>query len=915
MDEHILYELLSGVSTAALWAKPGVHSFAQHALLLGTHLAAMVDIQTGCLVGLWEKRHNQRLINQTVIDPVTKIGTDICTDFCTKETWKPDLMKVDLRPKTFIDVTHKARRKGYVSLAFTHPDLPGLTITKSYYFAVVAGEERILCCGIEITAGKDQVPETMLLRLSSQTIFGSAFPAADSFYDRLFVSGCNVPRPGSPDWQQQIPLEAIKPGEPMPQWGVPNPDKPDNMWWQDVLGAQGRAQFSVVNPNLNRGLGLAQYLYKVDGRWAYPTGITQTYLQAYLDDGGTHYGWEMGSAGDFFKVGETKTLSCEMRYHVFYGDRLAFHREYLDLPEHKAVSIGWQPAPDLERLAVPSIIPSPLLNAQDCINHPSMLLREEHLREGEFSIGMVGPCENRCGIYPASPSESVAEIDHSSTSDPHSLTNQHPCSEVRSAIVDLHAALSTRRVGIRIGRYRWIADIWNANPQNQAPICTDHSDWIVERKDGTRLRSAFLCTDCYVFANCHHDFLYEHLLPGLLKEVDYFDLDMLYLDFLGGVWFVDWGTEQVVKPYMIEDWLKKLHDDLAQRGVLLFINSVVDQPGFDIGYHETWPDDEYVSWRSSGNIWLMRKLYTRPGTMCMPTPWNTDLCNDERYRNLTLASGLHAATLGYDKDDIKIHPVAYWEKYQFPTIVTSQELFPSQSVEIGLEPAWWRDLDSNDYEAYTLKQGASYLLNVISHVPASPKPARFTVDPELMRFCPGKPIFFWQFYAKTQAELQDVPVSGWDRMFKKREPTVYGWRPPQAAWQADFFEFELCNLEPEIVRMTCLTQVPAFVYSVGRNAAGSFVRTQLLLTDNLCCHVRGGIDRENELVRLDIVTEQEAQILCFWPFTATARDPKIQPGGYVTKTCWPSDEPLPKIDDRWRLLYVPKGTWKIKLTR
>jgi hypothetical protein len=283
---------------------------------------------------------------------------------------------------------------------------------------------------------------------------------------------------------------------------------------------------------------------------------------------------------------------------------------------------------------------------------------------------------------------------------------------------------------------------------------------------------------------------------------------------------------------------------------------------YDLGFHEG--DQCRDPWRTSANVWLMRKLYTRPGNVCIPLYWLAgDLAkaensfNEERYRNLVLASGLKATGCycdPYEKAFPGVKGGADWvalAQYQYPVHAVTRELTASRFEDIGLAPAFWRDLGT-EYEGFTLKQGSSYLLNVISHH-REPREGVFALDPKRMGFAAGKPVFVWQLFAREQKDfVKTAPQpAGWERMFKEYQFS-------RISTDGRRLEIRLPKLMPETVRMTCITQTPAFIYS------GSGEQCQLLLSDNLGCKVDGEVNETARTVALKIAANQPIAVLGYW---------------------------------------------------
>ncbi|MBI4024772.1 MAG: hypothetical protein HY360_07295 [Verrucomicrobia bacterium] len=779
---------------AALRAKPGLSGKGRFIYLGSPNLVAAVDTRTGMLAGLWERGSGRRLIRSSY---------DIFAAETRSRAWLTD--------ERLNRASRVERKENGVTLASENPDLPGLRFTKNYHFTKTGNEERLLSVRTEI-AGK--TTESTLVTQSSNCIFDEAF-RQESFYDRVFVIGTMG------EQRQQVPAKEIV--EPLIQ----------RAWFN---ASEGRAQFSCVNPAA--GIGFGEYLIKINDRWAFPQGLAQSWWH--------RFGWEMGGPGEFFKPSAERKLSFELRYHLFSGDRLAFHREYMEQPEYRAMMNDWQPNPDVQRLYLYGV-PS-LEGALTYELKKEEWLRDHLLRPDDLAIGITGPDDRRWGEFPAKDGDKVVVRNAATGQDERSI----PCEEIKRHFTDIHKRLPN----LRLGFYRFLADIYKG-----AAIYKEHPDWALRDKHGKEMPGMFdsMC----VLANMGPGYM-DHLMKGLLGEVDYYDEDVVYLDFSVGIWLADWGREEVTGLQPMLDWLKRLHAELAKRHKILFINSFVGQPYYDMGFHEG--DQCRDHWRVSGNVWLMRKFYLPKGVVNLPLYWTggdqrkkDGQDNEERYRNLVIATGLKTVACYVDPYD-KYFPdgkggtdYVALAQYSYPVHAITRELIPSEFVEIGLAPAWWRDL-ATEFEAFTLRQGPAFLVNVISHYKDT-RAGVFSVDPDRMGFDRNKPVYCWQFIARNQKDFVKAAPQpeGWNRMFKEMNFATLSCKEGP-------LKLTLDKLESETVRVICLTQEPALICSASGRP------TQLLLPENLGCRVGGEMQEARKTLELTVTAEQPAEIAAYWPF-------------------------------------------------
>jgi len=774
----------------------GIHRLPQCWLMVGDRLAVAIDPQTGALSGLWERSTQRRFI----------VGA---FDIYHWER-RTDEGRTDER---LDEVRNVHREKGRLTFVCINTDLPRVEIRKVYYFTTVKGDERILCRRVELKGGPS---EPMLVKLSSNVIFDEAFRER-SFYERIFVIGTQ----GDP--RSVIFAREIK--EPIIQ----------RAWF---ISTEGRAQFSIIDPTTETGLG--HYLFKVNDRWAFPQGLASSYW--------TPYGWEMGYGGTFVKRGAS--YSAEVRFHLFHGDRITFHREYQSLPEYAKIMRDWTPHKDMLRIKACA---GGQLTHADNRSYADATFGEANswCRPNEIVFNMSGPRDTRWGEFPVGDDAEFVDIAQSGK-----VRSRFPARKLKENVALIHERYPHCRVGI----YLFIWDIYKGSR-----IYREHPEWVLRDKEGNEVAGVWGATH-WVQANWCPGYR-SYLLKALLRFVDYYDFDFLYLDFSVGQLLPDWERGVVVQIYEYLDWLKRLHVELAKRGKFLWLNSFAGQPYFDMGFHEcSGTHGRFIKlpWRYGASIDLMRKLYTRIGTVCIPLYWHggdmfklKGTYNEDLYRNRILALGLFPT--GCYLDPYQKHfpdgkGGADWRavfRYNAAVPFTAREMLATEFVDIGLEPAWWRDFET-EFEAYTLRQGNAYFLNVISHY-SDVRDGIFTLDAEKMGFEIGKPVFVWQHYIRDPAKFpkRAPALPNWERMFERYACEIFTLRSRR-------FKITLPKLIPGRVRICTITQVPAFIHS----ASGQ--RTQLMLPEFSGCHVSGSIDVAKQRVTLHLELNQPIEVFIHW---------------------------------------------------
>ena len=234
--------------------------------------------KSGHIGGIWDKLSGRRLVQESYETYTLRTRDGKTITISEKE-----------------DVVHSAissapppnrPRWGNVTVYFArNPKIPGSAIRKSYYFALVGEEQRIVCRSIGITA---PVEQPTLFSSVTTTILDPAFRKGSLYH---YV----VPQGVAGDQRPLIPARQIT--APLPRRDHGN----------DKLG---RAAADVFNPTWKTGL--AQYLFRVGRDWVYPSGLSgQSFWTA--------NGWKIASGGFFLadKASRKRNNRIEMRYHIF----------------------------------------------------------------------------------------------------------------------------------------------------------------------------------------------------------------------------------------------------------------------------------------------------------------------------------------------------------------------------------------------------------------------------------------------------------------------------------------------------------------------------------------------------------------------------------------------------------------------
>jgi len=794
--------------------------------LKGDDITYTIDLKRGLLRGIIDKRSGKRIV----------VGS---YDFYFLED-KSDKWITDERHDK---VNHYVIKDEKIVLRCTNPNIEGIIITKEYSIKEVNGEKRILSKRIQIDGKRDHT----LMSISSLTLFDKNF-REKSYYHRIFVTGTIVEDPRS-----TIPAKEV------------NSRIQQRAWFNSK---EGRSQFLLINPELKLQLG--QYLWKINDKWSYPQALNQSYW--------TPFGWEMGWAQTFLNG---NSFSAEMRYHlVRSNDRLDFHREYMNMPEYVQLFKESPPNPLARKLryantaaALCNVVGKEEKHRYTDIEEKEIERQYSTLRSDEIMASNCSPKDEQWPYYPADDKE----IFHYFGRDDWliRLTNGLTGFDVKKWFKIVQKDYPRCYYYF----YQFINDIYVNSifyKENQKKL----GSFILKDKTGKPVPGMYRPKQGYMRANWSPEYR-KFILKRILRQVDYYDMKIVYLDFGPGSIIVDWESERVVQMPDFLKFLQELHQELRKRGKMLWLNAFTGQPYYDIGYfecsgahHGQWGND----WRSKSEVDLMRKLYTPMGALTIPMYW--DKRNHREYLNHVF--GLCLSPMMPQGKKGQLH----WNTYASAAF----EIKDAQLVEIGLEPCWWRDYQTQT-EAYSLKQGDTYILTVVNHY-SEKKDIRLRLDPELMSLNPEKDIFVWYFYPQNfDTASTSAPPSDFQELIEKINVIKVERRGLE--------KIILKKMKPETIRIVAITQVPAVIYSVEGQ------RTHFLLPETLGCKVEGKINNKKKNVLLNVSADKRFELLVWAP--EEWGDIEISKNG----------ENIPSVDyleyggNRWVKIFLPEGKYKV----
>ncbi|GEM_PF-1905621 len=816
-----------------------------------------IDAESGVVVGIWDGNKSCYIRNSY--------------DLYTIET----ITQVKRTDERMDEVLEIKRTDELLTFVCKNEDLPGALIHKEYSLEL---NGRILAKKIKIK-GKEK--ERTLLSISSRTFFDESFRKL-SYYHRVLPVGAT----GGADKSSTLAASKV------------TSNQIQRAGW---LSSSGWSQFVLLNPELN--CGVAQYLYKLNEQFVWiPFSLDSSFW--------TPFGWDMAWAATFL---DGEDFSAELRYHLFKGDRLTFHKEYRELPEYTAVRKSYKIHPfiskmkeegqgsDIMSALAPGFPETVGVGAR--LSRPYSLLRSDEV----MVMLYVYPGHQLFGYFPAS-DDSVLTWTASGP-----RTTQ-PAVNVRNAI----SILKKKYPRFLTGMY-WID--YEIHPE--APVHKEHPEWLVRDKNGKPVPA---CLASYGGDQANFSPEYRRWwIDQCVRFMDYYGFDFIYSDNGGGFAYADWGRGKVVQP---TDWmvfLKELHEALSEKGKFLFLNADTGHLFTDLSYVEFLADWEksvlpwFPNWRDRAEVLMMYKLYQPENSAVILLYWmdyriNKEGGNNNReYTNAVLKLGLRSKTCYYDYNaELKTEPgkgsggsdvdwgaeYYYEEAYHQATL----EMAGTTLVDPGLNPSWLRDYETQ-IEAYALKQGSAHIFTTTSHL-LEKKDITITAESEKAGLIIGKPAFLYRYKRRDDSKFPrraGPPPEGWEKLFNEIKCETFN--PEEGKFKVTF-----PSVEPEFTEIVSITQIPAVIYSVEGK------RTQFLLPETLGCRIDGSLDEKKKTVFLNVIADKPLQIAVWRPKNWGDARVAVKPDGKEVMAISPDKLQTIKLgDEDFLVMDIPPGRSDVEI--
>ena len=674
-----------------------------------------------------------------------------------------------------------------LDLVCTNRSLPGIEIVKQYR---LQGNRLVKTVYFR---GTSEESKGKLLLVRSHLRMGNDFYRHGYFYRPIWSSGGAV-------GMGAVPF--------VPESKITKPAK---------LKDGHNCLFIYLQPALN--LGLAHYKFKVNGFYE---GSRSEAMQSDIIKYAATFepgGWELYLTGDIVRPGAF--LSIESHFMVFHGDAREFHRQHLALPEYAGLIKSKHKLPDWFRKV-------------KCIGHHQYLpfVKGHDVAERVAAVcSQLGPDEyyaylfadwSTTGDYPSE--GTVIAVDG------WAWKCKTTAQEVRKNLRKFRAVAPNN---LKLALYTWQA---SASDKSKAYM-QDHPHWLLRERDGALVPFGSSEVHNYgknVTTQEHMDFIIEQYR----KMMDFYELDYTYIDGGAGGEFVSYLPEKVFTHgyhgVLLGNAIKTAAEE---KGGVHLQNVSVHPETSHCGYAETRSDapiHDRRDWRILANLFWLSKYY-------QPEGWTSVLnWSYQGYSNRSIMYGF---------------PVEFstpWHLFDLSHMFLTADLcFEVKDSHIvdgdHITPNWWR-FETDTLESAFLKQGAAYLLPLVSHTQADKK-ERVAVSLRGLDLDPGKPIYVWSFQPLIDFGLDyTAPIE------EARDTIARDLQVVSA--QGDTLHIETM-LKAKRLKMLAITQVPAFVYSVhGRE-------NNFLLPASRGVAITGGY--RGNTIRLNVAAETPAEILVLLP--------------------------------------------------
>ncbi len=617
----------------------------------------------------------------------------------------------------------------------------------------------------------------------------------------------------------QVPLSATPPENVLVDAG--NIEEQDLTLWHDDL--------KILAFRRDADLGIAQYLYRMRERPVVAVGIRAGTL--YSD------GWRMHPTSFFLKQ---TPFSLEFRYHLFSGNRMQFHREYLALPEIKQIWDGIHPDPRIRFVRFYGPGPGDHSWPGDEMKRPNRFFRN-NLRSYEYAYALVFN-HQFCAHFPVGDDVQI------------------PVDYWRERFE------SGRERRMRYERFKLYMPNFlfcaYHNPHEifpGTPEFEQQKEFLIQKRDGSYMRGAYGATR-YGIRVLFSEAFQEWAVRKLVEEVEYYGPTGLYFD---GPWprpYLDWGTNQVDgQDIVMFGFSRRLFEAMHELGGIYFHNGVIEDFYSDISLFEG--GSRSSPWRQAMEALYLKKLYQVPGQM--PVLWDNKRVPAKQRRTINDALALGLSFRTDTEEKYFPHPEGEHDYERrarpfFPYYTLAYELRDTTLADLDYSPCWFKEDTANQCVNVLKKPAGTLLVTTLQHeeqsapIEASIKASEMNLGngPWFVVKHLGRPIFTSTNSAEAAyTELAPNWRSAFNAVVVERASAEGDGR----------LALRLEDIAPDVLNIAVITDVPALVYSIEGEP------TQLMIPEQPGAMVSGSVNTKERRVELDVDALAHAEILVWYP--------------------------------------------------
>ncbi|MBI4024640.1 MAG: carbohydrate-binding family 9-like protein [Verrucomicrobia bacterium] len=574
-----------------------------------------------------------------------------------------------------------------------------------------------------------------------------------------------------------------------------------------------------------RRLGLAQYLYRMNDLPVATFGVQRAKLHP--------ADWQWHPASFFLKQAP---FSWEVRYHLFRGDRMRFHREYLAFPEIRAILAASKPDPRVKLIRY--------IGGNDQMFGASRevgIQWNRHFRDAlrRHELAYTLTANHDFATHFPIGDEAVIPLDRQRKA---SETGKQRRQRYQDLKLFLPAAL--------LFQYHWPWEIFPGTPEFRA-----HADLIATERDGSYMKGCHSLTH-YGYWMTSSRACQEFVVNKLVEEMKYYGTSGAYLDGPPNRPIVDWKSNAVAGQDLAFEYNRRVFEAMRANGGLYWRNGWIDDYYSDITLFEgsTVP---HMTWRQSLEAFWLKKRYQTPGQMQIVWDLIREPDRQRRTINDALAVGLSFFTPveeqyftlpkgGYDLER-QARPFRAYHTLAY-------EMREASLADIDYTPCWFRD-DTTDSCINALVKPRTALLTMLRHAnEAGPIEAALKVSDIQLGNTPwfivkhvGRSMFISR--ARPYNRLPLNWQSAFDAVTVETVSHARGERLP----------IKLDQVDPDVLNVVAITDVPALLASIEGEPV------QLRIPDQPGVTLRGTAQPARKRTEIDVNSIAEAEILAWFP--------------------------------------------------